>query len=101
MCHSHDYLLFTPCYRRPPPDIKRNPIPRFKNLQSQQLDVESEKVTGAEISDFVNVNFTGDVSVALIKEERNFYDRRHTALATLYERTLPELNRKGTNSILT
>ena len=98
---SHCYVLSNPCLRRPPPDIKRNPIPRFKNLQSQQLDVESEKVTGAEISDYVNVNFTGDVSVALIKEERNFYDRRHTALATLYERTLPELNRKGRDFSLT
>ena len=92
---SHYYLFFHSYLRRLPPDIKRNPIPRLKNLQSQQLEIESEKLIGAEISDYVNINFTADVSVALIKEERNFYDRKHTALATLYERTLPELNRKG------
>jgi hypothetical protein len=79
--------------RRPPTvQIKRNAPPK---LNASIPEVEPGSVTAVDVPDYMNVTFTGDLSIALIREERHTYDRRHTAIATLYERTLPELNRKG------
>jgi hypothetical protein len=75
--------------------IKRNPPPK---LNASIPEVEPGSVTAVDVPDYMNVTFTGDLSIALIREERHTYDRRQTAIATLYERTLPELNRKGKSS---
>ena len=72
--------------------IKRSHPPRLASLGNE---VDLEDVVASEVADFTNVTFAGDLSIQLIREERNAYDRRLTAISTLYERTLPEQNRKG------